>query len=56
MSKRALTELIVAIILIGIFLISWLVFDNIKRSDWIALVLGIIDLGIFVYTCKKDKQ
>ncbi len=56
MNKRALVELIVGIVLICLFLISWLVFKNIKTSDWIALGLGILDLGLFVYSCKKGKQ
>ncbi len=56
MSKRALVELIIGIFLICLFLISWLVFKNIKTSDWIALGIGIVDLGLFVYTCKRDKQ
>ncbi len=56
MSKRALVELIVGIILIVFFLVSWLVFRNIKTSDWVALALGVVDLGIFAYTYKKDKQ
>ena len=56
MSKRALVELIVGIILIGLFLISWLVFKNIKTSDWIALGIGALDLGLFVYTYFKDKK
>ncbi len=56
MSKRAIAELIVGIILVCIFLISWLVFKNIQTSDWIALILGVIDLIIFAYTCVKDKK
>lgn len=56
MSKRALVELIVAIFLICIFLISALVFKNIKTSDWIALILGVMDLALFAYTLKTDKR
>ena len=56
MSKNALVELIVGIVLICLFLISWLVFKNIKTTDWIALGIGILDLGLFAYTYKKEKQ
>ncbi len=56
MSKRALVELIVGIILVCIFLISWLVFKNIKTSDWVALGLGVVDLVCFAYTCIKDRK
>lgn len=56
MSKTAIVELIVGIILICLFLISWLVFKNIKASDWIALVLGVLDLIIFALTIKKEKK
>ncbi len=56
MSKRALVLLIVGIFLIGLFLISWLVFKNITMSDWLSLILGVLDFGLFVYTLKKDKQ
>ena len=55
-SKTAIVELIVGIILICLFLISWLVFKNIKASDWIALVLGVLDLIIFALTIKKEKK
>lgn len=40
MSKRSLVELVVGIILVGFFLVSWLVFKNIKTSDWVALLLS----------------
>ncbi len=56
MSKRALVLLIVGIILVCLFLIAWLVFKNIQTSDWISLILGVLDLGLFAYTLKKDKQ
>lgn len=56
MSKSALIELIVGIILLGLFLISWLVFKNIKVSDWISLALGVLDLIAFAFTLKKEKK
>ena len=56
MSKRAIIELIIAIVLIGLFLISWLVFKNIKASDWISLFLGVVDLGLFVYDCTTNRK
>ena len=56
MSKTAVIELIAGIILICLFLISWLVFKNIKTSDWIALILGVLDLIIFALTIKKAKK
>ena len=56
MSRHAIVELIVAVVLIGLFLISWLVFKNIKTSDWISLGIGILDLILFAYTMKKDKK
>ena len=55
-SKSALVELIVGIILICLFLPSWLVFKNIKPSDWGALGLGNLDLIIFALTIKKEKK
>ncbi len=56
MSKRSLALLIVGIILVCLFLISWLVFKNTQTSDWIWLILGLLDFGLFAYTLKKDKQ
>ncbi len=54
MNKKSLIELIAGIVLICLFLISWLVFKNIKPFDWVLLGLGILDLGYFAYTYKKD--
>ena len=45
MSKKALIVLIVGIIMICLFLVSWLVFKNIKTSDWVALVVGGAAVG-----------
>ena len=56
MSKRTIIELIVGIILVCLFLISWLVFKNIKSSDWIALLIGVLNLGLFVYYYKEDRK
>ena len=47
---------IAGIIQIRLFLISWLVFKNIKTSDWIALALGVLDLIVFTLTIKKEKK
>ena len=56
MSKRAIIELIVALISFGLFLISWLVFKNVKFSDWIILIVGCLDLVAFSLELKKGKQ
>lgn len=53
MNKNTWILLIVGIILIGLFMISWLVFKNLKVSDWIALGIGILDLVILVISLKK---
>ena len=53
MSKRAIIYLIVAIIAFGLFLVSWLVFKNIKLSDWIILAVGVLDLVVFFLELKK---
>ena len=56
MKTRALVGLIAAIILIGLFLVSWLVFKNIKTSDWIMLFVGIVNLYIFADALKRLKK
>ena len=56
MSRNAIIELVAGIILIGLFLIAWLVFKNIKSSDWIALVLGVLDLICFAITVNREKK
>ncbi len=56
MNKKSLVFLIVGIVLVCLFLVSWLVFKNIKTTDWLCLILGVLDLGFFAYTLKKDKQ
>ena len=55
-SKNTIIQLIVAIFALGLFLISWLVFKNIKISDWIILAVGILDLVVFFLQLKKDKK
>ena len=55
MSKNSIIQLIVAIITLGLFLISWLVFKNIKVTDWLLLVVGILDLVSFFIGLGKDK-
>jgi hypothetical protein len=56
MNKNSIIQLIVAIIAFGLFLVSWLVFKNIKTSDWIILVVGVLDLIVFFLGLKKNKQ
>ena len=56
MSKNSIIQLIVAIIAFGLFLLSWLVFKNIKISDWVILAVGFLDLIVFFLGLKKDKQ
>lgn len=56
MDKNAWIQLIVAIVLIGMFMVSWLIFKNIKTSDWVCLVFGILDLIIFVLYLNKKKK
>ena len=56
MDKNSWIQLIVAIVLIGMFMVSWLIFKNIKTSDWVCLVFGILDLIIFVLYLNKKKS
>ncbi len=56
MDKNSWITLIVGIILIGFFMVSWLVFKNLKTSDWVALILGILDLIIFALRLNKNKK
>ena len=56
MNKQSVLQLIIAIVAIGLFLISWLVFRNIKTSDWIILIVGVLDLIVFFLGLKKDKK
>jgi hypothetical protein len=56
MNKNSMIQLIVAIIAFGLFLVSWLVFKNIKTSDWIILAVGVLDLIVFFLGLKKNKQ
>ncbi len=56
MNKDSIIQLIVAIVAFGLFLISWLVFKNIKTFDWVILALGVVDLIIFYIGLNKNKQ
>lgn len=56
MDKNSWIQLIIAIVLIGMFMVSWLIFKNIKISDWVCLVIGILDLIIFVLNLNKKKK
>ncbi len=53
MNRNLWIQLIATIILIGLFLVSWLVFNNIKTTDWIILALGILNLIFFVIRLKQ---
>ena len=56
MDKNSWIQLIVGIILIGLFMVSWLAFKNIKITDWNCLAVGILDRVIFgLYLSKKKK-
>ncbi len=52
-SKNSIINLIVAIISLGLFAVSWLVFKNIKTFDWVILAIGVLDLIGFFYELKK---
>lgn len=53
MNKNSIIQLIVAVIA---FVLSWLVFKNIKTSDWVILAVGVLDLIVFFLGLKKNKQ
>lgn len=56
MNKNSIIQLIVAIVAFGLFLLSWLVFKNIKISDWVILAVGVLDLIVFFLGLKKNKE
>ena len=56
MNKDSIIQLIIAVIAFGLFLLSWLVFKNIKTSDWVILVVGVLDLIVFFLRLKKNRQ
>lgn len=56
MSRNSIIQLIVAAIAFCLFLISWLVFKNIKISDWIILAVGVLDLIVFFIGLGKEKN
>jgi Na+/proline symporter len=55
MGRNSIIQLIVAIIFLGLFLISWLVFGNIKTTDWVSLIVGVLFLIAFFLGLKKNK-
>ncbi len=55
MGRNSIIQLIVAIIFLGLFLISWLVFNNIKTTDWVSLIVGVLFLIVFFLGLKKNK-
>lgn len=56
MSKNSIIQLVVAIITLGMFLMAWLVFKNIKVTDWLILAVGILDLITFFIGLRKEKK
>ncbi len=56
MSRNSIIQLIVAAFAFCLFLISWLVFKNIKISDWIILAVGVLDLIVFFIGLGKEKN
>ena len=56
MSKNSIIQLIVALITLGMFLMAWLVFKNIKATDWLLLAIGILDLITFFMGLGKDRK
>ncbi|MCR4871715.1 MAG: hypothetical protein K5859_10540 [Atopobiaceae bacterium] len=55
MRKQSLVLLVVSILLIGLFLVSALVFKNIKVSDWCSLAGGVLLLVAFAFSLKKQE-
>ena len=53
MRKQSLVLLVVSILLIGLFLVSALVFKNIKVSDWCSLAGGVLFLVAFAFSLKS---
>ena len=48
MKIAATIELVFAIILIGVFMITLLVFDDIMVIDWIVLAFGVLNLAYYI--------
>ena len=55
MKIAAMIELIFAIILIGVFMLSLLVFKDIMIIDWIVLAFGVLNLAYYI-SMKKGKS
>lgn len=55
-NKNNTIMLIAGIIMVCLFLISWLVFKHITVIDWLILGLGIVDIAYFVYVSTKGKN
>ena len=56
MNKNSIIQLLVAIFAFGLFCLSWLVFKNIKTTDWVILAVGVLDLIVFFMGLKKNKK
>ena len=56
MNKDSIIQLLVAIFAFGLFCLSWLVFKNIKTTDWVILAVGVLDLIVFLMGLKKNKK
>ena len=52
MNRTAIIWLIAGIIMIGLFMESWLVFNNIRIVDWIVLALGAVNVACFGLSLK----
>jgi len=56
MNKSSIVLLIAAIIFIVLFLVSSLAFHNIKTSDWLSLVVGILFLISFIIRLVQGRK
>lgn len=54
--KNGMILLICAVVAFVLFLISWLVFRNVKPADWIILAIGAADLCVYFLIQKKEKK
>ena len=55
MSKNAKISLGIACFSLIVFLISTLGLKRIRFSDWIFLILAVINFGMFIYYRKKNQ-
>ena len=56
MKTGAVLGLFFAIILLGSFTISWLVFENLMVTDWFVLAMGVLNLAYFILQVKTGKR